>query len=301
MIARIRKDKSRPLLFWVWLAAAAVLGGMAPGRAAVADQRDAFAALDRYIRAIYARDYHEAYRLISSRDQRSKDRRAYVRDRGAFSGFTLQAARKLASYIEWQAVETRFEEDQARIKVAVRVPDPSQAASVLHDWNSEHLEALSQAERREILERLDELHRQGQLAMAEGQDTFELSREGGGWRMALDWAAGVRVSFHPSVNAGVPVQAEVEHAEVASAPGEIFRVALKIKNTGEEQLVARIGHLVDPHELRDYLDLVECGFLLPVTLAPGKEELFTSTYLLRGNLPEGVRRLKVTYALTAVR
>jgi hypothetical protein len=39
---------------------------------------------------------------------------------------------------------------------------------------------------------------------------------------------------------------------------------------------------------------------LPVRLAPGKEEEFTSTYLLRGSLPESVRELSVTYAVTLV-
>jgi cytochrome c oxidase assembly protein Cox11 len=85
---------------------------------------------------------------------------------------------------------------------------------------------------------------------------------------------------------------------VVTRPGEIFKVVLNVKNTGPEQLFARIGHLVDPYEVRDYLDLVDCGFLLPVRLAPGKEEEFVSTYLLRRNLPEGVRQLNVTYAVT---
>jgi len=57
--------------------------------------------------------------------------------------------------------------------------------------------------------------------------------------------------------------------------------------------------LVEPQELRDYLDLVDCGFILPVRLQPGKEEEFVTTYLLRGTLPEAVRQLSVTYAVTS--
>ncbi|MBI2361366.1 MAG: hypothetical protein HYV04_21065 [Deltaproteobacteria bacterium] len=37
--------------------------------------------------------------------------------------------------------------------------------------------------------------------------------------------------------------------------------------------------------------------LLPVKLAPGEEEEYSSTYLVRGDLPEGQRQLFVTYEL----
>ena len=79
----------------------------------------------------------------------------------------------------------------------------------------------------------------------------------------------------------------------------VFRVAMRIKNIGKQTLSTRIGHLVEPQELRDYLDLVDCGFILPVRLQPGTEEEFVTTYLLRGTLPEAVRHLSVTYAVTS--
>jgi hypothetical protein len=40
---------------------------------------------------------------------------------------------------------------------------------------------------------------------------------------------------------------------------------------------------------------VQCGSLLPVTLAPGKEQEFSGTYMLRGSLPEGVRQMVLSY------
>jgi len=30
---------------------------------------------------------------------------------------------------------------------------------------------------------------------------------------------------------------------------------------------------------------VQCGFLLPITLQPGKEQEYSGTYMLRGSLP----------------
>jgi hypothetical protein len=60
-------------------------------------------------------------------------------------------------------------------------------------------------------------------------------------------------------------------------------------------VTARIGHLVEPNDSADYLDFVQCGFLLPVTIQPGAEQEYSGSYLLRGSLPEGVRRLSLTY------
>jgi hypothetical protein len=57
--------------------------------------------------------------------------------------------------------------------------------------------------------------------------------------------------------------------------------------------------LVEPLEMRDYLYLVDCGFIFPVRLQPGTDEEFITTYLLRGTLPETVRQLSVTYAVTS--
>src|SRR4051794_40233223 len=65
-----------------------------------ADGEDFLPILERYFKATYARDYQEAYRHIAAGDQRLKDSRSYVRERGAFTGFTLEVARKLATYAE---------------------------------------------------------------------------------------------------------------------------------------------------------------------------------------------------------
>lgn len=266
--------------------------------AAAADQQDSVSTLDRYVRATYARDFEEAYSFIATADQRLKDRATYVRDRGAFTGFTLEIARVLASYIELQPSETRIVGGQARIKIKFQVPDAGKLAPMLHDWNIEQLEGLSATERQALLDGIDKLGRNQAIEMVQGEDVFELLREGASWKIFLNWASPVSIGFRTSVPSSVPVVARLGDSDVATLPGEIFKVVLNVKNTSQKQLFARIGHLVEPHGVRDYLDLVECGFLLPVRLAPGREEEFVSTYLLRKNLPEGVRQLNVTYAVT---
>jgi hypothetical protein len=268
------------------------------GSAAAADQREAVSTLDRYVRATYARDYEEAYPHIATADQRLKDRSSYVRDRGAFSGFTLEIARVLASYIELKPVETWVVDGQAKIKIKFEVPDAGKLAPMLHDWDIDQLEGLSDTERKALVARIDKLRRNHAIEMIEGEDVFELIKEDVSWKIVLNWGSPVNVGFQTSIPSSVPVEARLGHSNVVTQPGEIFKVVLNVKNTSQEQLFARIGHLVDPYGIRDYLDLVDCGFLLPVRLAPGKEEEFVSTYLLRKNLPEGVSQLNVTYAVT---
>jgi len=275
-----------------------VLSSVSVSSTAAADQQDAVVTLDRYVRATYARDYEEAYSHIATSDQRLKDRASYVRDRGTFSGFTLQIARVLASYIELNALETRVDAGQARIKIKFKVPDAGKLAPLLHGWDSDQLEGLSGTERKALLAAIDKLRLNHEIEMIAGEDVFELIKEDSSWKVVLNWASPVNVGFQTSIPSSVPVQARLPRSDVATRPGEIFKVILIVKNVSQEQLFARIGHLVDPHGVRDYLDLVECGFLLPVRLEPGKEEEFVSTYLLRGNLPEGVRQLSVTYAVT---
>jgi hypothetical protein len=266
--------------------------------AVAADQQDAVSTLDRYVRATYARDYEEAYSQIASSDQRLKDRGSYVRERGAFSGFALEIARVLASYIKLKPTETRIIDGQAKIKIKFEVPDAGKLAPVLHDWDIDQLDGLSGSQRKALLADIDSLRQKHAIEMVQGEDVFELIKEGASWKIVLNWASPVNVRFQTSIPSSVPIEARLGHSDVATRPGEIFKVVLNVKNTSQEQVLARIGHLVDPHAVRDYLDLVDCGFLLPVRLAPGKEEEFVSTYLLRKNLPEGVRRLNVTYAVT---
>jgi cytochrome c oxidase assembly protein Cox11 len=137
------------------------------------------------------------------------------------------------------------------------------------------------------------------MAMVSAEESFNLVKEAGNWKVFLNWAAGIKLTFQPVIPTSSPVQIKIEQTDVASRPGQVFRVAMKIKNTGKQTLLTRIGHLVEPHELREYLDLVDCGFILPVRLQAGKEEEFLTTYLLRGTLPDTVRQLSVTYAVTS--
>ena len=59
------------------------------------DLQDPMQVISAYLRATYARDFAEAYRYVSNEDRKIRDLNRYVRERGAYSGFTLEAGKKL--------------------------------------------------------------------------------------------------------------------------------------------------------------------------------------------------------------
>ncbi len=263
------------------------------------DRADITDVVNKYVGALYARDFRAAYEQLSGADRRLKDVHSYSRERGEFRDFILDAARAVARSVEVSLLEQRIEPDRAAIKVKASVPDAEKLNGLLLDWDGQRLERLTPAERKSLLETIERRQRDKTIAIVAGDETFNLVKESGGWKIFVNWAAGVKLTFQPAIPRSTPVEMKIAQKEVASRAGQIFRVAMKIKNTGNQTLATRIGHLVEPQELRDYLDLVDCGFILPVRLPPGKEEEFVTTYLLRGTLPDQVRQMSVTYAVSA--
>lgn len=295
-----RQSRSRRRFISVpWFATVTALIALLAQTAKADDGEEISTVLHKYVTALYARDFRAAYEQISSADRRLKDVRSYSRERGEFRDFILEAAQAVARSVEVNLLEQRIEQDRAAVKIRAKVPDALALQALLLDWDSERLEKLTVVERDELLQIIDRQRREKRMAMIEGEDTFNLVKEAGGWKVFLNWAAGVKLTFQSAIPASAPVEIKIAQSEVNSRLGQVFRVAMKIKNTGKQTLATRIGHLVEPQELRDYLDLVDCGFILPVRLQPGKEEEFVTTYLLRSTLPDQVRQLSVTYAVTA--
>jgi len=263
------------------------------------EREDIAIVLDKYVKAVYARDFRSANEQISSADQRLKDVHSYSRERGDYRDFAVEAARSVAQSVNILLAELRIDQERAAVKVKVNVPDATKLSPLMLQWDSERLESLSITERKRLLDTIGRQRADKTMAMVSAEESFNLVKEAGNWKVFLNWAAGIKLTFQPVIPTSSPVQIKIEQTDVASRPGQVFRVAMKIKNTGKQTLLTRIGHLVEPHELREYLDLVDCGFILPVRLQAGKEEEFVTTYLLRGTLPDTVRQLSVTYAVTS--
>jgi hypothetical protein len=269
---------------------------VAPGRKLEAaeqqaNRRDPALVVQGYLRATYAKDYLDAYRYISSADQRVKDVNRYVQQRGAFMGFALEAARKLASFIEIKPTQKRLAPDRIQAVTKIGLAEPA----FLFNMDPWRLNAMSVDERKELLESWEKKKRDGSLQMIEIEEKLELVKENDEWRIFLNWAAGVKIPLRLLLSNAADLDASVSKSEVVVQPGDLFEIFLKVRNRSSQPVVARIGHLIEPRDVTNFLDFVECGFLLPVTLQPGKEQEYAARYLLRGNLPEGVQQLNLTY------
>jgi len=248
-----------------------------------------------YVKASYARDFREAYGFISSGDRRVTGKESYVKERGAFSGFTLELAKKLAAFIKATPVEEKIEGPRAHLKLHLSFPDANKLSANLLGWDEERLDKLLPKERSELIETLDRWRKEGKIPMVEAVRDFELVREDKSWRIFLDWAVGVRVSFDTVVPGSLLLQAKPVLKEVTVTRGKLFNVFFKVKNLSNREVTTWIVHHVEPKEVNEYLELVECNLLLPVSLQPGKEVEYPSSYLLRGDFAEGMKQFKVTY------
>ena len=248
-----------------------------------------------YVKASYARDFPEAYGFISSDDRRVTGKESYVRDRGGFSGFTLELAKKLAAFIKATPVEEKIDGNRAHLKLHLSFPDANKLSANLLGWDEERLNKLSPKERSELIETLERWRKEGKIPMVEAEQDFELVREDKSWRIFLDWAAGVRVSFDTVVPGSLLLQAKPALKEVTVIRGKLFNVFFKVKNLSNREVTTWIVHHVEPKEVNEYLELVECNLLFPVSLQPGREVEYPSSYLLRGDLAEGMKQFKVTY------
>jgi hypothetical protein len=265
------------------------------GAERAADMRDSMAVIRNYVRATYARDFVAAYRFISAEDRNVRDINRYVQQRGPYSGFILDAARKLSEFIEVGTLNAQESPRGVRVAIKYRVPDPQKIAPLLLNWDPRRLNSLPAAERKQIIDALDQRNQQDSLEMSEGTETFELIREADEWRVFLNWAAGVKIPLKLDLSKSPDLDVVLSKNEFVLQPGDLFEIVLRIKNRAQQPVTVRIGHLVEPSPIADYLDFVQCGFLLPVTVQPDKEQEFSGTYMLRGSLPEGVRGLNLTY------
>jgi hypothetical protein len=260
-----------------------------------ADLRDPALVIQGYLRATYARDYIEAYRYISTADQKIRDVNRYAQQRGAFMGSALEIMRKLASFIEIKPTQKQIAPNRIQAVTKLGIPEPNKLSPLLLNLDLRRLNSLESRDLSQIIETLDKKKRDGSFEMIEIEEKLELVKEADEWRIFLNWAAGVKIPFRLALANAEDLDVALSKSEVVVHPGDLFEIELKVKNRSGQPVVARIGHLLEPRDVTNFLDFVECGFLLPITLQPGKEQAYSARYLLRGGLPEGVHQLNLTY------
>lgn len=248
-----------------------------------------------YLRAAYAHDFKKAYEFLSTQDRHQKNEKTYIAEKGPFHGFSLDVARRLADLIEAKPLNITTEGTLRRIKLGMRLPDANSLSDLLHNWEEDKLNALPKRKQLKILGEIDRLQRDRRLKMIEGEEEFLVVQEGSSWRVFLDWAAGMQISY----NATVPKNSELEALPLAKETtvraSELFTVAYRVKNRSDQAVTTRIVHRVEPPDLRQHIDIVECALLLPVKMPAGQEAEFSTTYMVRSDLPDGVKNMSITY------
>jgi cytochrome c oxidase assembly protein Cox11 len=155
------------------------------------------------------------------------------------------------------------------------------------------LNALSPARQQSILDRIASLRRERKLALVESQESFDLIKEGENWRLFFDWASGARVRFDFRAPPGSGIEMDFVEKEIVARPQEPFLVHFKIKNHGRREVTATIAHRIEPAAARDNLQMIQCGLLSPLDLAPGSEREMAGVYLLDG--PPDIKHLSIAY------
>ena len=253
------------------------------------------ATLDAYLRATYARNFAVAYDYLSSADRQVRTRQNYVDSQGGYSGFTLEVAQQLASFMKVWLVDQKESGGRLVIKVGYRVPAPAELNDLLLDWDQDRLNSLSTEKQKELLAELDARNKAGKILNIEGQETIDLIEGPEGWKIFLDWAAGTRVLLQSKVSDGNKLEVRFAAPEVMAKSDELFLVNVKIKNPTAHGVTFTVRHLLVPPAIADNLQLVECGLLTPTTLDPQQEKEFAMAYLLEATAGKTHRDIKLTY------
>jgi hypothetical protein len=206
----------------------------------------------------------------------------------------LEVARKLAGFLEAAAIAQTESGERRALKLSYRLPAPAELNGLLLDWDQEKLNALPAERQRQIVREIDALGKNHKLVMIDGQEELELVRDGGAWKIFLNWAAAIQVRLQAHLD-NAPLQVQFAQTEVFTKDDELFLVNLTIKNLSPQPLTFSVSHEIDPATMADDLELVECGLLTPVTLAAGQSREYAMAYLLAPRSGPKPREFMLSY------
>ena len=249
----------------------------------------------RYVRAVYSRNYAQAYRLVSNADKQYKSQEEYLRENVSFSGAAQRLADQLASYITFGKTRTEFHGDRATVVLGLNLPDGNdpQIRELFLDFEEVRLQALSDDERQRLAEKLREANQHGELPFIFGEERFELAREADGWKIFLNWAEAILVRFTGETKMGLPWEFEPLEAEVRAPPGEILRATYRVKNLSDRLDYGKARLLILPTDA--HLEVIQCFCFIRQTLDPGEERELSLLFRVRWDIPPDVKTIEARY------
>lgn len=254
--------------------------------------------LKRYVRAVYARDYKTAYRLISHQDRQLKTEAEYTRETGALSGAALEIARGLATFIRFEQMKTETRDNVSVITATIHLPnanDPQIDALTL-GFDEGRLAALSVQERQTLIHKLGELARTERIAtVSAAGETWELRQEEGVWGVVVDWDDAIKVRFEAVTRAELPWSFTPVQPLVRILPGETLQTFYRVKNLSSRPITGKARHILEPPENAGYAEIVSCFCFFQQTLDPGEEQQLPVLFRVKPDIPEAIREVHVRY------
>ncbi len=295
-------DKKRFCARAGWLAAAAMAvvlwagpAGATTGEEDAAQRRDLVL---RYLKAVYAQDYAEAYRYISQRDRQAKSEAAYLRENPSLTGAAAVLTRRLAERIEIGPLSGEIRGDGATVRFPISLPDANstELQELFAGFDPDVLNRLTPKQREQILASLDAMSRAGRLPVITGEESLELLREDGRWAVFRNWSDAVRVFFHAEVKEGLPWAFEPVQKMVLAQPGETLHAAYRARNLSDRTVTAKARHVDTPKEAAaEYLKIIQCFCFLRETLKPGQEKELPLAFRVNWDVPRENKAFHVTY------
>lgn len=255
------------------------------------------AVIKAYLKATHAHDFRSAYRHISSIDRRIRDENVYLRSEATFSGFALELAKKLADNMEVWVLEEKLGTAKASYHIGYRVPAADEITPQLLDWNPDKLNALSASEQGRLLKVVEGLKNRRQLIALEGQETFDLVLEKSSWRIFLDWPSRARILFEARQPRSRELEVKFLRNDFLVKIDDPFQIDFTIKNRTDHNLNITLNHLFEPKRSGENADMIACGSLAPLRLAPRSTQSLSTNYIFRGPMPKS-SRLSIIYDFT---
>lgn len=276
------------------------LGLTAERRPAAAGAPSEPAAVARaYFEAFYANDHPAAYSLISENDRQHVSEKEYLSENDTFTGRALKVTRALTRHVSYRDLKTEVKGDRATVSFTATVPrasDPALSSGFL-DYDEASLTALSPAEWKRLVARIDELGKERRLPLSERAETLELIRQGSHWRIFLNWAASVRVHFSAATMEGLPWEFLPAQPMVRVQPGQTFQTYYRARNLAGRKITGRALHSVAPKPAHPHLTMVECFCFNEQPLAPGEAAVLPVVFRVNGHMPKTIKDVAVFYEM----
>ena len=286
----------------VWLAAAAMAVVLWAGPAgAMTSEEDVAQGHDlvlRYLKAVYAQDYAEAYKYISQRDREANREAAYLRENPSLTGAAAELVRRLAERIEVGPLSSEIRGDSTTVRFPISLPDANSAElqELFRRFRPPRAEPAHAGKRRQIVASLDEMSRTGRLPVITGEESLDLLREDGRWTVFLNWGDAVKVFFHAEVKEGLPWAFEPLQKMVLARPGETLHASYRARNLSDRTVTAKARHLDTPKEAAaKFLNVIQCFCFLRERLKPGQEKELSLVFRVDWDVPRENREFHVTY------